>query len=165
MAVNTEERHGQESLENHKHMFNQGVNYELYNFLGVHKISTDDESGYVFRVWAPHAKQVWVCGDFNNWDKSHPMTLDKKSGIWSIEVKESRENQYYKYLVSTTYTTEQALLNSVNKNAESQMETFVNIGSSLCVDEELVADIVNYLDEGKNANSDKEIKSVLQSAA
>lgn len=48
MAVNTEERHGQESLENHKHMFNQGVNYELYNFLGVHKISTDDESGYVF---------------------------------------------------------------------------------------------------------------------
>ncbi len=74
-------------------------------------------------------------------------------------------NQYYKYLVSTTYTTEQALLNSVNKNVESQMETFVNIGSSLCVDEELVADILNYLDEGKNANSDKEIKSVLQSAA
>lgn len=99
MAVNTEERHGQESLENHKHMFNQGVNYELYNFLGVHKISKDDESGYVFRVWAPHAKQVWVCGDFNNWDKSHPMILDEKSGIWSIEVKESRENQYYKYLV------------------------------------------------------------------
>ena len=48
MAVNTEECHGQESLENHKHMFNQGVNYELYNFLGVHKISKDDESGYVF---------------------------------------------------------------------------------------------------------------------
>lgn len=99
MAVNTEERHGQESLENHKHMFNQGVNYELYNFLGVHKISKDDESGYVFRVWAPHAKQVWVCGDFNNWNKSHPMILDEKSGIWSIKVKESRENQYYKYLV------------------------------------------------------------------
>ena len=93
MAVNTEERHGQESLENHKHMFNQGVNYELYNFLGVHKISTDDESGYVFRVWAPHAKQVWVCGDFNNWDKSHPMTLDKKSGIWSIEVKNVLKRQ------------------------------------------------------------------------
>ena len=80
-------------------MFNQGVNYELYNFLGVHKISKDDESSYVFRVWAPHAKQVWVCGDFNNLDKSHPMNLDEKSGIWSIEVKESRENQYYKYLV------------------------------------------------------------------
>lgn len=27
------------------------------------------------------------------------MILDEKSGIWSIEVKESRENQYYKYLV------------------------------------------------------------------
>lgn len=74
-------------------------------------------------------------------------------------------NQYYEYLVSTTYTTEQALLNSVNKNIESQMESFVSIGSSLCVDEELVSDILNYLVEGRNANSDKEIKTVLRAAA
>lgn len=75
------------------------------------------------------------------------------------------KNQYYKYLVSTTYKTEQALLNSVNKNVESQMETFVNIGSSLCVDEELVGDILNYLNDGINANSNKNIRNVLQSAA
>lgn len=74
-------------------------------------------------------------------------------------------NQYYEYLVSATYTTEQALLNSVNKNIESQMESFVSIGSSLCVDEELVSDILNYLVEGRNANSDKEIKTVLRAAA
>ena len=75
------------------------------------------------------------------------------------------KNQYYKYLVSTTYKTEQALLNSVNKNVKSQMETFVNIGSSLCVDEELVGDILNYLNDGINANSNKNIRNVLQSAA
>jgi 1,4-alpha-glucan branching enzyme len=35
--------------------------------------------GVAFRVWAPHANQVYVKGDFNDWsDTAHPMTLEEK---------------------------------------------------------------------------------------
>ena len=39
-------------------------------------------------------------------------------------------DQYYTYLVNTTYTTENALLNSVNKNIVTQLENYVNAGAS-----------------------------------
>lgn len=61
-------------------LFLQGTNYNSYKFLGAHR-----ESGkHVFRVWAPHADEVFLVGDFNCWDSSAPMTCN--SGIWEVSV-------------------------------------------------------------------------------
>lgn len=74
------------------------------------------------------------------------------------------KNQYYKYLVDTTYVTENALLDSVNKNIETQLESFIDIGSGLSVDETMTEGILAFLDSKRAANDRKELKSVLQSA-
>lgn len=74
--------------------FAKGEEYHLQDFMGCHR--TDD--GFVFRVWAPHAKQVWVVGDFNDWQKTHPMVKDDY-GIWSITINRAQTGQLYKFLV------------------------------------------------------------------
>ncbi len=54
-----------------------------YLYYGLHKTKT----GWVYREWAPAAKEMHLVGDFNNWDHtSHPM---KKVGDenWEIEIK------------------------------------------------------------------------------
>ncbi|MDE6361590.1 MAG: hypothetical protein K2L53_01280, partial [Clostridia bacterium] len=43
--------------------------------MSPHQSQRDGKVGWVFRVWAPHAKSVSVVGDFNNWDREvHPMS-------------------------------------------------------------------------------------------
>lgn len=55
--------------------------------------------GVAFRVWAPHANQVYVKGDFNDWsDTAHPMTLEEK-GYWYADIAEAKVGQGYKYLI------------------------------------------------------------------
>ncbi len=53
-----------------------------YKFLGIN-YSTKDK-GWYYREWAPAAHQLYLSGDFNNWDpRSHPLTL-VDNGIWQI---------------------------------------------------------------------------------
>ncbi|MCG4650944.1 1,4-alpha-glucan branching enzyme, partial [Bifidobacterium longum] len=53
--------------------------------------------GFAFRVWAPHAQQVWLVGDFNQWDEhSLPMQKDQY-GVWSIFTDQAQAGQLYKF--------------------------------------------------------------------
>lgn len=72
------------------------------------------------------------------------------------------KKQYFTYLVETSYVTENALLDSVNKNIETQLEEYVNIGSALSVDDGLVKDIFTFLNGNKDANGYKRIRGSLQ---
>lgn len=49
------------------YLFHSGKNYKAYEFFGCHKLK---DHRFVFRVWAPHAANVCVAGDFNNWNES-----------------------------------------------------------------------------------------------
>jgi 1,4-alpha-glucan branching enzyme len=62
------------------YLFKEGTHTRLYRKLGAHLI----EGGCHFAVWAPFAREVYVSGDFNGWDKfSHPMNKRwDPSGIW-----------------------------------------------------------------------------------
>jgi len=75
--------------------FLTGENFYVQHFLGLRK----NESGYVFRVWAPNARQVYLVGDFNGWDESLPMEKREKSGVWEISTSLPEEGQLYKFLV------------------------------------------------------------------
>lgn len=78
-------------------LFLQGKSNNCYDFLGCHKIN----GGYIFRVWAPHAKSVRVLGDFNFWDTSSPKMHHIKGGIWESEVICAKEFDNYKYYIET----------------------------------------------------------------
>lgn len=74
--------------------FTQGNETQLQTILGCHRAAT----GYLFRVWAPNAEAVWVCGDFNGWEKTIPMAKGM-AGVWSATVPDAQEGQLYKFLV------------------------------------------------------------------
>lgn len=72
--------------------FHIGQANDVYRYLGAHPSA---EGGYIFRVWAPGAKQVQVCGDFNGWKGTE--LVKEASGVWNGYCPEAKEGQYYKY--------------------------------------------------------------------
>ncbi len=80
--------------------FKQGQSYDSYKFMGSHITTYEKSKGISFTVWAPNAKNVYLVGEFNDWDKtSHPMNNINNSGIWSIFIKDVIIGQAYKYNV------------------------------------------------------------------
>ncbi|MDD3226164.1 MAG: 1,4-alpha-glucan branching protein GlgB [Tissierellia bacterium] len=82
------------------YLFHQGTNYYSYNFLGSHII---ENTGTVFRVWAPNAKQVHLAGNFSNWQKNSDFEMKRlpDSGIWELFVLGLNEGELYKYIITS----------------------------------------------------------------
>ena len=79
--------------------FMAGTETHLQDFLGSHPDRQGGKDGYVFRVWAPHAKKVCLMGEFNGWDESSlPMTLTE-GGVWELFVPGVERYASYKYMV------------------------------------------------------------------
>ncbi len=85
--------------DSHIYYFHQGTDFSVYEYLGCHK--TDDSFGYVFRTWAPRADEIYVVGDFNGWERSHPMRRISEGGVWEayVDVGYDITESNYKYLV------------------------------------------------------------------
>ena len=80
--------------------FKRGELYDSYNFLGSHKSRYKGKIGICFNVWAPNAKNVYLVGDFNDWNKEvYPMENIEGSGIWTIFLTNAKQGQAYKYNV------------------------------------------------------------------
>ncbi len=85
-----------------QYLFGQGTHYEIYNKLGAHFSIEDGKTGVFFAVWAPHAKEVFVIGEFNQWNETaSPMMRNGEIGIFTCFVPDAREGQLYKYLIIT----------------------------------------------------------------
>lgn len=83
------------------YLFHQGTNYRAYEYLGAHR----EGDGYVFRVWAPGATEIFVIGSFNGWENSLPMTRVTEGGIWQAETSAAREGDMYKYRIVSPHGT------------------------------------------------------------
>ena len=55
------------------YLFNQGTTCKAYEYLGAHSEKVGDKAVTVFRVWAPNADKVSLCGDFSDWESGIPM--------------------------------------------------------------------------------------------
>lgn len=86
------------------YLFGQAVHYEIFNKLGAHRAKEGSKTGVVFDVWAPNAKEVYLIGEFNDWNEtSHPMTRlsPTQMGIHELFVPGVKEGQLYRYLIIT----------------------------------------------------------------
>lgn len=85
-----------------RYLYNNGRHYEIYEKLGAHPKICNGKQGMYFAVWAPHASQVGVVGDFNGWNPDlNPMIPLADSGIWEVFVPGVGLGQLYKYSVTT----------------------------------------------------------------
>lgn len=81
-------------------LFKEGNSYRSYEFMGAHRVKLKGIEGMTFTLWAPNAKEVFLVGDFNNWNKnSHPMINIDDSGIWNIFIPKNMDKEIYKYNV------------------------------------------------------------------
>ena len=87
------------------YLFKQGNHFKLYEKLGAHPVTADNEEGTLFGVWAPNAEKVSVIGDFNGWDKnSHPLRVrEDGSGIWEGFIPGVGAGSAYKYHIASRY--------------------------------------------------------------
>ena len=84
-----------------RYLYNNGRHYEIYEKLGAHPENHEGNDGMYFAVWAPHASQVGVVGDFNGWDpEATSMTLLADSGIWEAFVPDLGIGELYKYAIT-----------------------------------------------------------------
>ena len=85
------------NLDEAMYTFGKGENFHLQNYLGVHEL--EGEEGFIFRVWAPHAEQIQVIGDFTGWF-DEPLDMTKNHiGVWEVSSALPQEGQLYKFLV------------------------------------------------------------------
>ena len=84
------------------YLFGNGTHYEIYNKMGAHLCTKDGKEGVYFVVWAPRAREVYVVGDFNNWDAyGYDMKKISDGGVYDLFIEGAKENQLYKFLIIT----------------------------------------------------------------
>nr|WP_243735087.1 1,4-alpha-glucan branching protein GlgB [Paenibacillus turpanensis] len=85
------------------YLFRQGNLHFSYHTFGAHPCIVDGISGVRFSVWAPHAKEVRVAGDFNAWNGfRHPLQPSwDSSGIWNGFIPGLKQWDRYKYEMVT----------------------------------------------------------------
>lgn len=86
------------------YFFNQGRLHDAYRIFGAHleKNKKGQITGTRFTVFAPHAKEVNVVGEFNDFQGwVHNLTKIDEAGIWSLFVDSAKEWAVYKYEIKT----------------------------------------------------------------
>ena len=82
------------------YLFHEGTFYKSHEFLGAHPVVGDKGDAVRFVVWAPNAKDVYLVGDFNNWDGENlPLERIDGSGLFNICVYDIDEFDTYKYRI------------------------------------------------------------------
>ena len=89
------------------HFFNFG-SFQSYEYFGVHPMTKTKDgkklTGFVFRLYAPNATEVFVVGDFNLWKaQDHPMEKVHEWGIYEAFVANAKLGDRYKYQFKNTY--------------------------------------------------------------
>jgi len=110
------------------YLFHQGTYYQAYEFLGAHPHTEGDQTGYIFRTWAPNASKVSVLGDFNGWNNTaHVCNKINKDGIWEVFVPNAKPMDNYKFEIcdkkgfARLKADPYAFLNETNGNTASKV--------------------------------------------
>ena len=82
-------------------LFHDGKNFGSYKFMGSHLKSENKKRGARFTTWAPKAEEVYVVGDFSNFEPNDEYKMKKMNdkGIWSVFIPSIKEGTKYKYYI------------------------------------------------------------------
>ena len=84
------------------YVYHHGKNFKAYEFFGAHPYKEEGKKGYCFRVWAPHAEEVSVVGDFNEWDpQANKMTQLLDGETYELKIDGLKSYSVYKYCIKT----------------------------------------------------------------
>lgn len=67
---------------------------DVYKNFGI--TYSSEHEGWFYREWAPAAENLYLIGDFNNWQPSHPLQY-KENGIWEIFLDDKTYNNSFKH--------------------------------------------------------------------
>jgi 1,4-alpha-glucan branching enzyme len=86
------------------HLLGEGRHERLWDVLGAHVRSYETPDGVIegtsFAVWAPNARGVRVCGDFDGWDgRANPMRSLGNSGVWELFIPNLPPGTCYKFRI------------------------------------------------------------------
>jgi len=83
------------------YLFHQGKNYEAYNILGSHIKTEKRKKSVQFATWAPNAKELYVVGDFNNFEVKDEYRLERitENGLWKGSFGDVKAGDRYKYCI------------------------------------------------------------------
>jgi len=82
-------------------LFHDGKNFLSYKFMGSHLKSENKKRGVRFITWAPKAEEVYVVGDFTNFEPNEEYKMKKinDKGMWSVFIPNIKEGTKYKYYI------------------------------------------------------------------
>jgi 1,4-alpha-glucan branching enzyme len=78
-----------------------GHGHDAWQVLGAHEATERSENGWRFVLWAPHALDVAIIGDFSSWSRI-PMARgpDRMSVFWHVFLPQAQAGQRYKFQVT-----------------------------------------------------------------
>lgn len=87
------------------YLYKEGNSFRLFEKLGSHMMTVDNEEGTYFALWAPNAKRVSVVGDFNGWNpETHSLEIRwDGSGIWEGFIPGIGKGALYKFHIVSKY--------------------------------------------------------------
>ena len=82
-------------------LFHDGKSYNAYKFMGAHVTSENRKKGVRFTTWAPNATEIYVVGDFSNFEPLEEYKMEKLNdkGLWSLFIKGIKSGEKYKYYI------------------------------------------------------------------
>lgn len=84
--------------------FHDGQCFDAYRLFGAHFTYRNHQKGVLFTVYAPHARNVSVVGNFTNWDENAvKMERMSAAGVWSVFINNAKEWDSYKYRIEDAY--------------------------------------------------------------
>lgn len=87
--------------EDEKYLFSEGTWLRCFEKLGAHLEQRGGEWGCRFAVWAPGVRQVFVAGDFNDWQPDRCPMTPGEGGLWYCFLPGLEEGAAYKYVIET----------------------------------------------------------------
>lgn len=75
--------------------FFEGRELNAFEYFGAHP----KKEGVEFVLYAPHAQQVDVIGDFNNWTTNEDKMVKDDQGVWTVTIPAAKAGDAYKYHV------------------------------------------------------------------
>ncbi|MCK4028996.1 1,4-alpha-glucan branching protein GlgB [Streptococcus iners] len=80
---------------------NSGEHTTLYEKMGAHLVKERNKIlGTQFRVYAPNAREVFLVGNFNDWQRTHPLQHEI-DGVYQLYVEGLKSFEDYKYVIIT----------------------------------------------------------------